>query len=368
MQHVIIELIRNLGYLALVGVAYGFMIRQVRTQPWLGLATGLAFGLGSILAMSDPVHLAPGVIFDERAVLIALAAPFGGPTAAAVAFALGAAFRLWLGGVGAMPGVLSMAIAAAAGLVIWYMRRRRTGKPSTGEILRLAVLQLTSLVSILTLPYEMREIVIREALLPSALIHFLGVMLLGHVLKSELGRHSTIEQLSSDVSTDPLTGLNNRRAFNKESQRVFEGAVLKRETFALLIVDIDFFKSVNDRWGHDMGDVVIKQVGSVIKANVRQSDFVARLGGEELAVILPDTTRKEAMIIAERIRHAVDMDVFCMSREEGNVTISIGVSAWSKAYESFRDMFADADAALYKAKGDGRNQVQFKARPLVRAA
>ena len=123
-----------------------------------------------------------------------------------------------------------------------------------------------------------------------------------------------------------------------------------------MMIDIDFFKKVNDTYGHASGDKVLRTVASVIKAQLRESDIPARYGGEEFAVLLPYTHIDEAKIVGERLRKAVEETTVSLDNLNINVTISMGLAEFRQD-ESGEELFAQADKALYKAKESGRNRV-----------
>lgn len=160
-----------------------------------------------------------------------------------------------------------------------------------------------------------------------------------------------IGRLNSEAQTDPLTRLLNRRGLNA----VLEYYRTLRQPFAVLALDIDHFKSVNDSWGHDVGDRVIQQVASTLRASARQSDVVCRNGGEEFLMLLPGTPLEEAQVIAERVRLGI---AEAWLTDVGRITLSIGVAAWDGSAESeLEGRLKQADAALYQAKNAGRNCV-----------
>jgi len=157
---------------------------------------------------------------------------------------------------------------------------------------------------------------------------------------------------------DPLTGLHNRRYLELHLTTLMTQAVEKRQPLSLMILDIDHFKMVNDTFGHDAGDQVLKGFAGRIKKVVRGIDLFCRLGGEEFVVVMPNTNTEIALKIAERIRGAVEKDVFAITAQGLSIpiTVSIGLA------ESSRDMDAEAllrraDKALYKCKDGGRNMV-----------
>ncbi|MCG7388908.1 MULTISPECIES: sensor domain-containing diguanylate cyclase [Pantoea] len=160
-----------------------------------------------------------------------------------------------------------------------------------------------------------------------------------------------IGRLKSEVQTDPLTQLLNRRGLSA----VLDFYQTMRQPFAVLALDIDHFKRVNDNWGHDVGDRVIQQVAETLSASARQSDVVCRNGGEEFLMLLPMTDIEEARRIAERIRVSI---AAASLAEVGTITLSVGVAGWQDEAVSLEQSLKQADAALYQAKNDGRNCVR----------
>jgi diguanylate cyclase (GGDEF)-like protein len=175
------------------------------------------------------------------------------------------------------------------------------------------------------------------------------------------------ERLRRMGLTDVLTGVNNRRFFD---QRLFEevAAALRNQTpMCALFFDVDHFKKVNDHYGHQAGDIVLKEIASMIRMNLRASDVIARYGGEEFAALLSHTDLKVATEIAERIRHSIETRAFPLSTsEELHCTISIGIALLSPFEQDAdgdtellgRKLVELADQCLYSAKKNGRNQVR----------
>ena len=160
------------------------------------------------------------------------------------------------------------------------------------------------------------------------------------------------------ATVDGLTDLYNHRYFQDTLKQQLETARRYGSNLSLIIIDIDFFKKFNDTYGHQAGDAVLRQVAQVLKKNVRTSDVVCRYGGEEMSIILPNTSNKEARINAERICKAVGETKFKLNAtDESNVTISLGVSTYPENGEDPKDLIESADKGLYRAKENGRNQV-----------
>ncbi|BFM07575.1 GGDEF domain-containing protein [Halioxenophilus aromaticivorans] len=155
---------------------------------------------------------------------------------------------------------------------------------------------------------------------------------------------------------DALTGVGNRFAFSRSFEREHALAMRHQNDLSLLVLDVDYFKSINDRYGHLVGDQVLREVAQAIQNAMRQTDMVFRYGGEEFTAILTKTDAEGAAVIADRVRkHVADLYI----RHEGQriaVTISIGASSSSDSVDG-RAMFEQADNNLYRAKRNGRNQV-----------
>lgn len=158
---------------------------------------------------------------------------------------------------------------------------------------------------------------------------------------------------------DQLTGLHNRRFMDSRLAAMFEESVMRARTLSLLVLDVDHFKVVNDSWGHDAGDEVLREFADRVRACTRGIDVVARMGGEEVVVVLPDTAAPAAQAVAERIRERVESEPFMIQGGLRGipVTVSIGVANRKAGDQSAADMMKRADEALYLAKAGGRNRV-----------
>ncbi len=172
-----------------------------------------------------------------------------------------------------------------------------------------------------------------------------------------INRANTYSTILQYATLDALTNLNNRRQF--ETRLGQEISITKRQNNPLcaMMIDIDFFKKVNDTYGHAAGDEVLRTVASIIKEQLRESDIPARYGGEEFAVLLPFTKIEEAQIVGERLRCAVEAHPVKVENAEIAVTISMGLAEYNRV-ETGEELFERADKALYEAKKNGRNQVQ----------
>jgi diguanylate cyclase (GGDEF)-like protein len=182
-----------------------------------------------------------------------------------------------------------------------------------------------------------------------------GGRLLTYDNVSELVRHA--DSLERLATTDAMTGLYNRRRFLAVAESEWSRFQRYGRAFAMLMVDIDHFKSVNDRYGHDVGDKVIKAVAAILDGNKRSSDVVGRLGGEEFALLLPEATLDGACLAAERLRRLVAERMVVAGEAQVPITISVGASVAHAEANGIDALLKEADVALYQAKRSGRNRV-----------
>ena len=165
------------------------------------------------------------------------------------------------------------------------------------------------------------------------------------------------EQLEKLATTDGMTGLHNRRHFMKLAEAEWGRFQRHGRPLSLLMLDVDFFKSINDRFGHDVGDQVVAQIAALCREDRRVSDVVARIGGEEFALLLPETAMEAAYTVAERLRRCVEASPLLSNSNGLAVTVSIGVAEAGPGMSSIVDLMKDSDRALYEAKRLGRNRV-----------
>ena len=173
--------------------------------------------------------------------------------------------------------------------------------------------------------------------------------------KALLASNRELEELSR---TDPLTALRNRRTFDQEFVTRFEHARRYQRPLAICMIDVDHFKQVNDEFGHQTGDEVLRCVASVLRRSTRQTDLVARYGGEEFVIVLPESSLFEALQFGEKIRSSIAAEPMTT-----RVTVSIGIAATPHTtFADAQSMLRAADAALYRAKERGRNRVECERR------
>ena len=179
----------------------------------------------------------------------------------------------------------------------------------------------------------------------------------------KLALRSLLNERVKEAYFDPLTGLYNRRHAQQYLSRCFQQSQKGHTSLVALMLDIDNFKLVNDTLGHIAGDTILQEISSRLSENLRRVDMVARMGGEEFLIILPNTPMKRALEIAERLRLLIEENPFKTNPKtpEQHVTISIGISKRSKHHHYASDLINSADQALYKAKELGRNRIYIAA-------
>lgn len=186
---------------------------------------------------------------------------------------------------------------------------------------------------------------------------------------TQIRRYRYTERLRTSVRAsielavmDALTGLHNRRYLEACLPDVVDAAVNRGKFLSVLTLDVDFFKSVNDTYGHDAGDRVLQELAGRLRSSLRSSDLVCRAGGEEFVVVLAGTDLPAAERVGERVRKAVAAKPFLVAPGCNlNITVSLGVASLASVDDGADDLLKRADQALYRAKRDGRNRVSLAA-------
>lgn len=217
--------------------------------------------------------------------------------------------------------------------------------------------------SLLVLPLIVRERVLGTLVLGSTVKHAFseGVRPLLEVLSSHmavsLSGARMLKRLEEQATTDGMTGLLNKRTLIADAERRIKVANRFKKPLSLLVCDIDHFKNVNDTYGHDVGDVVIKGLGEVLRRIKRDTDCVGRFGGEEFVIVAEQTDQEGATLLAERIRRELENTVFQTELGPLKVTCSVGVAPFPQAGQDYPTLFKATDEALYVSKKNGRNRV-----------
>ncbi|MBN1880598.1 MAG: diguanylate cyclase [Deltaproteobacteria bacterium] len=197
---------------------------------------------------------------------------------------------------------------------------------------------------------------ISKSYIPPSRFHLRLIEVMVNMAAVTLMNVRLINRLNRMAVTDPMTGLFNRRRFNRALQDEIDRAQRFAEPMTLLMLDIDKFKSINDTYGHAAGDEVIKGLAKVLRGVTRSVDVVSRIGGEEFSVILPKTAMREGVQVAEKIRKETEKYRFDLGKTKRTVTISLGISVFPQDGTEAEALIRCADDNLYRAKEGGRNQ------------
>jgi diguanylate cyclase (GGDEF)-like protein len=159
---------------------------------------------------------------------------------------------------------------------------------------------------------------------------------------------------------DQLTGVLNRRGFSEQCDKIFSLATRRKLPVALVLADIDKFKGINDRYGHEAGDEALRHFTRLLQVSRRREDVLARIGGEEFALILPGTTLESAETVADMLRERAEIAPMTYKGEPIPMTASFGIASLQPVDRSMADVIVRADSALYRSKREGRNRVELE--------
>ncbi|MBT8343668.1 MAG: diguanylate cyclase [Sulfurovum sp.] len=222
---------------------------------------------------------------------------------------------------------------------------------------------MASIIIILTVNIYV-DLQLSEVAINSAILGLIIGSLLSYIYTNKITNHeNSLKQQNSSLSvlasTDYLTGIMNRRMFNEISERYFQTAQKNELNLTLFLLDLDHFKKVNDTYGHQAGDQLLKRFVETIESILNKSDIFSRIGGEEFAILLSQTNSDDAYILAERIRKEIENDFITCEGKDIFVTTSIGISENRETDIEFENIFSRADMALYRAKHEGRNKTCY---------
>jgi diguanylate cyclase len=350
-------LLRGLAMSALIILAYSKVIAVTNGSFSTNIGVGVLFSAAGIVSMSDPLVLSPGILYDGRIPILALAYGFSGAIGVVLTTVAIGGYRLWLGGVGAASGLAAICIAAAAGIAVAQVSHRYL-RSRVARSLLLGLAASTSTVAVILLPRDIWPAFTFSVLGPIVIANFIGVVMLNDFLSNEKRRLRLFRTLQHDAAVDPLTRLANRRAFDSKAESALAPGLNPTGDYAVIMIDIDHFKQVNDTYGHHIGDTVLAHIADTIRDAVRKTDIVARFGGEEIAVLLPGVDSEHATAIAEMIRQRIEAQQFPMQNGFMQVTISAGTAGSNIASTDIPSALRAADSALYIAKRTGRNKVE----------
>ena len=194
--------------------------------------------------------------------------------------------------------------------------------------------------------------------LPIANMGIMALTILAFSHIYEITREQSENRLLKLAQTDPLTGLANRARLNEAFDQQLKLSQREGTPVSLIALDIDHFKSVNDRFGHDAGDLALEHVAQIFQSRIRATDLASRMGGEEFVILLHNSSTAQAMKVAQKIRHALEQEPLDYQGQTIAMTLSGGVAELGQDGHDLRSLISHADRCLYKAKASGRNRIE----------
>ncbi|OIJ11666.1 hypothetical protein BKP35_12075 [Anaerobacillus arseniciselenatis] len=329
----------------------------LNSRTKIKILDGIIGGVLGIILMHYSIQVNEITILDLRHIPVILVAYFGGFLPAIVSAAIISIGRFFIdvnfSSVVSLFMMFTMAIGA--GIIVRYVKVK-------------GIKKWTLLLLYSQFVFTLALYIVVDAfsqVLNIAFFHIVSSLIGGFLtlyFVNYIRRYTELYNQYKDRSQrDPLTGLFNVRSFDYYYNLMLEKAQSAKEDCAVCIIDIDYFKKVNDKYGHPAGDEVLKQLALLLKKLMRDGDIVARNGGEEFSVLLDRCNLQQAEEVACRIRIAVERHSFILpSKEKINITVSIGVASYNGGEVDPVRLYQDADDALYKAKHEGRNNVCVK--------
>lgn len=313
---------------------------------------GVLGGVLSIILMLYSIRI-DTTIMDLRHIPTILLAYYGGAVPALISMILTIIGRFFISTT--LASYLAIVINVSGTLFAIYFSRRHLSK----KVKITSIVTFNNLVFTMVFSYLVRDPqLILKAMPIYWLVSYLSAYLAFYVLAYIRKSQKLFNQYQKESITDGLTGLNNVRKFDEVFNQLITELKKNEQKLSILYIDIDFFKRVNDTYGHSEGDAVLKELGKRLQEGTRIFDIVSRNGGEEFTVLLLDCPLDRAIDIAERLRESVEQKPFTLnSGERISLTISIGVACFQETTDDPALLIVDADKALYEAKHSGRNKV-----------
>lgn len=349
---------------AAIIMVFMFLTGEIFKNNWLKFSTaikinmfiGFTAGVMGCLLMTFSFQLPQNVILDLRQFAVILSAIHGGFFAAVIAGFMMAAFRF-------LYFTASYSAAVGVGeIIVVSLLCGLIGQSRLNHKEKWCFMNLTSIIIV---SMTLGVLIDNKKLLVSTLL-FIWLMsaAMGYIVFYFSNYIKTSNKLYKkyklESTKDFLTGLNNVRHFNRELKSIVNESIQKHEKISMLMLDIDYFKKVNDTYGHLAGDEILKELALVLSHSSRNIDSISRVGGEEFCVILPNCSKNEAMEVAERIRKAVERSWFkLLDGNKIHITVSVGVANFPDTVSSAEDMIEEVDKALYVSKKSGRNRVSL---------
>lgn len=323
---------------------------HLKGKVFLGFLTGVL----AVLLMRFGIHIGEQTIIDLRHIPLMLATLFGGwlPTVISATIIVIARFMIGVN----LSAMANLVLIISLSISFILIVRQING------IWRASIVMLTlsniffSIISYQILGTSDIYVTVNIAYWITSLLSGVASVYMNSYLRKT---NKLMKEYERNAFQDALTGLNNVRSFDKSFNNLSKRVTQKKETLSLLVIDIDYFKKINDTYGHPEGDEILKQVGKLLKQEARQEDVVSRNGGEEFTILMHNCFHEVALQASEKIRKRIERYPFEIhhGHTKKHLTVSIGVATYPKTVSETKDLYRVADQALYNAKNNGRNRV-----------
>lgn len=362
---IIVELIKNTALLVALAAMYPVMLAHLNKSLFSQrILFGLMFGVVGVLGMMTPIHYDnDGIIFDGRSVLLAVAGLIGGPLVATLSALIMAAYRLWLGGIGAPVGISVIFATAALGVMFYFIRQRTGHYLGPLSLLGFGFLVHGVMLAIfMFLPHYKGYQVFKELGATIFLVYPLATMLISLLFQDYEEREKSRLNIEQLAYYDPLTALPNRSLLIESIDKAISKCEAAQCDGALILLNLDRFKTLNDARGHASGDVLLRAVAERINSVVEAGDMLARMSADEFAILLVRAKQNSPSIdvladqLAEKIQIALTRPLR-VDTEEITVSSSIGIASFPMdADDTTGDVLRRVDTAMHRAKTEGGNQ------------
>ncbi|MDF2678309.1 MAG: diguanylate cyclase [Bacillota bacterium] len=315
---------------------------------------GFYYGILGIILMLNGVHITSAIIVDFRYIPILISALYGGLFSSILTSIIIGIFRFFFLGI-TSSSINGLITALLIGIGFGNISKLNLSNKNKWIYFILYFIIIISISSWVAMNDEILFV-------RTMFIYFLGYLIISYFIIKYIiyiiEIQNIYQKLKIEATKDFLTGLNNVRQFDDLFNNMTQLTMRKEEDLSLLFIDIDFFKKINDVYGHNAGDSVLRSLAPILINTCRAYDIVSRNGGEEFSILLLDCSATKAVHIAERVRKNVENNVFYIADNKTiNITVSIGVSSYPERTNQINNLIENSDTALYHAKKTGRNKV-----------
>ncbi|HUX63216.1 putative bifunctional diguanylate cyclase/phosphodiesterase [Sulfuricella sp.] len=361
---ILIELIQNIALLvALAAVFQVTVSRAGKSALTNTVLIGFLFGVVGVLGMMTPIQYAPGIIFDGRSIILAVAGLIGGPLVALISGLITGAYRFWLGGAGTLVGIAVITASSAIGVTFHYIRKRSGGYLGALPLLGFGFLvHIVMLAIFMFLPDKVGLTVIKEMGVTILLFYPSATMLVCLLFQDYEEKERARGNLEHLAYYDTLTGLPNSSLLMEKLNQSLSSCKQSGHEGALILFNLDRFKTLNDARGHSTGDILLRAVGDRLSTALDTRDILARISADEFAILVQRTEEGSETIasltqgLADKVHIALKFPLHVGS-DEISITSSLGITLFPQnPDDTAGDVLRRVNTAMHRAKQNGGNQ------------